>query len=719
MPIFTRPKGEIRFQDLSAAKQPLPSIELDNEFNTVSDWLNNSASFTQNVSEWALHSLPPTYVSATQFTVPGNATDIFVAGRRMKINLNGNYVYSAIKTSSYSGASVKTTVTIKNAVLTNPITEVYYGFINTSKTIGSLPYIDVYVNLVVLKDYSDINDAIVAASGTTLVIDDVITLPAGDIVFPTGMSLMITQSGLISKGSATSLTILSPVVGAPSHQWLNGFAVGQVKFGSNTVVRPVWVGLKEGVSASASANYTALNVALNAFSTITGFGQGVVKVGRGIWPYDTTLSVPKGVLLMGENEVDTILWYTGTSTGIQTAGHYPKLKDFHLTSLNPETPGWMTSILAGIGTGQTGILLKHVNYKIRDVTISYFNKSTNGEEGIAIKTDGSNCFSGSIKDNYVRYCWGGISLEDTITDMSVIDNDIIDVTKFGVSIGYDWNNAVQTSFTGDNFRIHRNHIEGVNTGANEAATGNGYGIYLSRCAVTDIRGNYIESVYAQSGSIAYGIFGDGIVDGSYLLATEINNNNIVVGFSGTKYNVWIANAWYGGGSGNHFEGINGGVAQQSTSRWFHFHSNFFTGAPATPYSLGGQNSFAYDLTNQKLVASSDITGTSNFTYDFNIQLGRRIVNKVKVLSPQDSTPDVQNCNMLVTANTGATSITTFEYGSNGQVVTLMIDDANTTLVHSSGFLLAGGINWTPASGDSITMAKNSIGWREVSRSDNT
>ena len=43
MSLYQRPKGDVRFQELSEARQPLPSAELDNELNLLKDWLNASA----------------------------------------------------------------------------------------------------------------------------------------------------------------------------------------------------------------------------------------------------------------------------------------------------------------------------------------------------------------------------------------------------------------------------------------------------------------------------------------------------------------------------------------------------------------------------------------------------------------------------------------------------------------------------------------------------
>lgn len=127
---IARNKGSTRFQDLSAAKSPLPSAELDKEFNDLVEWINNNIQLTQNISEWALHENTPTFVSGTDFTISGDQEAVFTAGRALKPNLNGTYVYTHVKSSSYSGGSGLTTVVCHDSVLTSSLTEIYYALLD-------------------------------------------------------------------------------------------------------------------------------------------------------------------------------------------------------------------------------------------------------------------------------------------------------------------------------------------------------------------------------------------------------------------------------------------------------------------------------------------------------------------------------------------------------------------------------------------------------------
>jgi len=77
---------------------------------------------------WVNPVLPATYVSATQFTVIGDHTDIYLVDRRLKITLAGGVVYSTITTVGFNAGTGLTTVTV-GAVLTNPITSIEHSVV--------------------------------------------------------------------------------------------------------------------------------------------------------------------------------------------------------------------------------------------------------------------------------------------------------------------------------------------------------------------------------------------------------------------------------------------------------------------------------------------------------------------------------------------------------------------------------------------------------------
>ena len=89
-------------------------------------------------------------------------------------------------------------------------------------------------------------------------------------------------------------------------------------------------------------------------------------------------------------------------------------------------------------------------------------------------------------------------------------------------------------------------------------------------------------------------------------------------------------------------------------------------------------------------------------------------------SSTGATPSVAGVGTLLINNGSATSITDLLNGSDGQILQLVFQNANTTLVNSSTFLLTGSVNVTPTAWSVITMLKiptsTSNRWVELSRS---
>jgi hypothetical protein len=86
---------------------------------------------------------------------------------------------------------------------------------------------------------------------------------------------------------------------------------------------------------------------------------------------------------------------------------------------------------------------------------------------------------------------------------------------------------------------------------------------------------------------------------------------------------------------------------------------------------------------------------------------------------EDATPDVAGGDVFLEANTGgATSITAFPSGAQGQRITIIFSTGNTTLVDAAGLQLAGGANFVASANDVIVLIFSGAVWYEVSRSVN-
>lgn len=89
-----------------------------------------------SASEWVQGSAP-TYVSTTQFTVPGDQTAVFLVGRRTKCTVTAGSAYSTISASSYALGITTVTLTNDSTPLDSGLSAVYYGLIGPSP--NSLP----------------------------------------------------------------------------------------------------------------------------------------------------------------------------------------------------------------------------------------------------------------------------------------------------------------------------------------------------------------------------------------------------------------------------------------------------------------------------------------------------------------------------------------------------------------------------------------------------
>jgi hypothetical protein len=106
--------------------------------------------------------------------------------------------------------------------------------------------------------------------------------------------------------------------------------------------------------------------------------------------------------------------------------------------------------------------------------------------------------------------------------------------------------------------------------------------------------------------------------------------------------------------------------------------------------------------------------------------GVRLVNagsSVFSFTDGDTTPSVSQNNWFRIYNTGSTTITAFDNGYAGQIITVVFADSITTIQHSvTGITLSGGIDVTPANTSVMTFINvtgiyiGNMKWIEVSRS---
>lgn len=93
-----------------------------------------------------------------------------------------------------------------------------------------------------------------------------------------------------------------------------------------------------------------------------------------------------------------------------------------------------------------------------------------------------------------------------------------------------------------------------------------------------------------------------------------------------------------------------------------------------------------------------------------------IATKFQTFPDQDATPSVFGATLFKTANTGATSITTFDDGMEGQRILIVFTDSNTTLSEAGNIKLSAA--FTSTADDTMELVFDGVSWYEVGRAVN-
>ena len=124
-------------------------------------------------------------------------------------------------------------------------------------------------------------------------------------------------------------------------------------------------------------------------------------------------------------------------------------------------------------------------------------------------------------------------------------------------------------------------------------------------------------------------------------------------------------------------------------------------------TLGADEGNKYSIIdgNYGLDVFNDLTdsGTTDGKIIYRNSLAGTTTDTVQTITDGDTTPDVRGVNTLHTANTGATTITRFTGTASGDVFSVKVGDANTTIENGTYIVTGTGSNLTPSSGDLITF----------------
>lgn len=103
----------------------------DNQIGPPLDNISGINDVNNNPSEWLASGLVPTYVSATQFTVLGNQTNVFTKNRRVQVSVLAGTLYGSVISSSYSSGTTSVVVSMDSGSLDNGLSSVNVSFLNS------------------------------------------------------------------------------------------------------------------------------------------------------------------------------------------------------------------------------------------------------------------------------------------------------------------------------------------------------------------------------------------------------------------------------------------------------------------------------------------------------------------------------------------------------------------------------------------------------------
>lgn len=506
-------------------------------------------------------------------------------------------------------------------------------------------------------------------------------------------------------------------------------------------VSAAWFGAKP--TASGDDNSTAINAAIAAVSA-TGKG-GTVFIPSGTYNISGTLNGATGITLSGfgfdqaSTAVNgTVLNYTGSSNAISFAGDGTQanssgfwVKNISLIGTSSADHGIYVNMpqLGGVefcyikGFGEAGICVQQsVGYTIRN------NRIQGCSDNIRVIPTGSTesttvwIYDNRIEDAGENYA--GINIERG--DMFVITRNLIESND---------GHGIHISNLCNQFEISHNYFEGNGQGATAA---NKCSIYLqgssgnkiSHGIVTGNRINDNNSTY----SVEYGIKLEYVSD-CVILKNFQTNVAMTAGFSAdanSNNNLTLWNKFTAAysDSGSNVRNSPGAVNQLGDNPQLLGNLNLLgheiRDTTVTGVMFGMQSGSPDGIVSEALGSlrlSNAALGSPFVKTTASGPAGWRAVlltgSGWGTFADGDTTPSVSqnstNGRTFKTGNTSATNVTDFDNGVDGQHITIIAGDANTTMKHggASSLILKGASDKTMTTGETIRFVLDGTAWREI------
>ena len=133
-----------------------------------------------------------------------------------------------------------------------------------------------------------------AVANKTMILSSTVTLTANTVI-PASVSIMPINPGVIVSNGYT-LTINGPVVGDPRHQWLSGFAAGEILFTARGLpfkIHPIWFGMKGDFVTTGTVNNVAWGILMGALISDSAAFPVIEFEPQGLYKWTNTMLINK------------------------------------------------------------------------------------------------------------------------------------------------------------------------------------------------------------------------------------------------------------------------------------------------------------------------------------------------------------------------------------------------------------------------------------------
>lgn len=381
---------------------------------------------------------------------------------------------------------------------------------------------------------------------------------------------------------------------------------------------------------------------------------------------------------------------------------------------------WCTDASNFIITGNTIITPDadgiHVSNGCYSFTISDNVVAGADDDSIAVVGDvpaGTQPIEGIIDSNVVRDSTDGNGIVYINCDKIVISNNlIVNIASAGIS-NYTW---VSGTYSTD-ILIEGNSITGVGTLADSEASSSG--MYIQGTKDSIIRNNKIDGITASAYNhalIKLLKYQNLTIQGNSLHNTTGNGIALLDSLSTTSANLKslriLNNDFYNCAE----EPIKLLCTGGTTMDDLYIHGNTFDTCAYTggiTYQVNVDNTGATDLV---ITSNRGFNGGDSYYFDpstcTNVTLSGNYPEGIATLA-DDATPSIANGNKFVTG--GTTTITDFDDGVTGKVITVLSEHA-ITITDGTNIILNGSANFVMAASDSLMLILKADGkWYELSR----